>query len=161
MMPVLLQSLASTITRGALPTTDVEALYVHVPFCFHKCHYCDFYSITRQSPERMAKFVDLVLREAGGWSEGKRGPTVRPKTVFFGGGTPSLLPSDPMRKLLRGLKARFDFSDLDEWTVECNPATVSEPYCAMLREEGVNRLSFGAQSFSPAELKILEREHDP
>src|SRR5687768_17271348 len=78
-----------------LPKTEVPGLYVHVPFCFHKCHYCDFYSITRQSPERMERFVDLVLAEADQWTSGD-GPTCKPHTVFFGGGTPSLLPIDAM-----------------------------------------------------------------
>jgi oxygen-independent coproporphyrinogen-3 oxidase len=81
--------------------------------------------------------------------------------VFFGGGTPSLLPLDEMRRLIIGLKQRVDFSGLNEWTVEVNPATASLEYCRMLREVGVDRLSFGAQSFDPAELKILERHHDP
>jgi oxygen-independent coproporphyrinogen III oxidase len=155
------QANARAALPDQLPSVDVPGLYVHVPFCFHKCHYCDFYSITRQSPERMERFADLILREADGWLDARRGPTVRPRTIFFGGGTPSLLPLEQMRRLLQGLKSRFDFSQLDEWTVECNPATVSEPYSAMLRDEGVNRLSFGAQSFDRNELKILEREHDP
>src|SRR4051812_35920168 len=139
-----------------LPRAVVPGLYVHVPFCFHKCHYCDFYSITRQTPERMTRFVDLMLREADMW-EG----AVRPQTVFFGGGTPSLLPIDQMRRLILGLHERFDFSDLNEWTVEVNPATASLEYCAMLHESGVDRLSFGAQSFDRDELKTLERHHDP
>src|SRR5215203_3833425 len=84
-----------------LPAAEVPGLYVHVPFCFHKCHYCDFYSITRQTPERMTRFVDLILREADGWLDARRGPTVLPRTVFFGGGTPSLLPLEQMRRLLR------------------------------------------------------------
>lgn len=66
-----------------------------------------------------------------------------------------------MRRLLGGLRERFDLSEVNEWTVECNPATVSGEYCAMLRESGVDRLSFGAQSFDKAELAILERHHDP
>lgn len=144
-----------------LPGALVGGLYVHVPFCFHKCHYCDFYSITRQTPERMERFVDLVLAEAEGWRGGARGPVVRPRTVFFGGGTPSLLPMEAMRRLLRGLRERFDFAELDEWTVECNPATASVDYLRMLRDEGVNRMSFGAQSFDRGELKILERHHEP
>src|SRR5688572_22387435 len=145
---------------ASLPKIEVPGLYVHVPFCFHKCHYCDFYSITRQSPERMERFVDLVLAEADQWTSGD-GPTCKPHTVFFGGGTPSLLPIDAMRRLLRGLRDRFDFSLLDEWTVEVNPATASLDYCAMLHEHGVNRLSFGAQSFDRGELAVLERHHDP
>lgn len=156
----LYQPTAPTLTPTGLPAALVEALYVHIPFCFHKCHYCDFYSITRQSVERMDQFVDRLLREADGWTTAA-GPTLRPRTIFFGGGTPSLLPFEPMRRLLRGLRDRFDLSQLVEWTIECNPATVSADYSHMLREHGVNRLSFGAQSFHPDELKVLERHHDP
>ncbi|HEX3357217.1 MAG TPA: radical SAM family heme chaperone HemW [Tepidisphaeraceae bacterium] len=140
-----------------LPRAVIPGLYVHIPFCFHKCHYCDFYSITRQTPERITRFVNLLLAEADMWAE----MTVRPKTVFFGGGTPSLLPIDQMHRLIQGLRERFDFSELNEWTVEVNPATASLEYCQMLRETGVDRLSFGAQSFNRDELKTLERHHDP
>jgi oxygen-independent coproporphyrinogen-3 oxidase len=145
-----------------LPAAEIAGLYVHVPFCRHKCHYCDFYSITRQTPQRMERFVSLILREAELWSE-DRAPhlSARPQTVFFGGGTPSLLPADLMAHLITGLRARFDLSRVEEWTVECNPATVSDDYCRMLRSRGVDRLSFGAQSFVPGELAVLERHHDP
>ena len=143
-----------------LPRVVVPGLYVHVPFCFHKCHYCDFYSITRQTPERMAAFVDRVLAEADVWLDGG-GPTPRPATAFFGGGTPSLLPFDQMRRLLAGLRGRFDFAGCREFTVEVNPATADGDYLAMLRENGVDRLSFGAQSFDRADLERLERHHDP
>jgi oxygen-independent coproporphyrinogen-3 oxidase len=142
-----------------VPPAEVPGLYVHVPFCFHKCHYCDFYSITRQTPQRMGRFVDRVLAEAEQWADSPA--RVRPRTVFFGGGTPSLLPGEEMRRLILGLRDRFDLSRVDEWTVEVNPATASTEYCRMLRESGVDRLSFGAQSFDPAELKMLERHHDP
>jgi oxygen-independent coproporphyrinogen-3 oxidase len=142
-----------------LPEAQSPGLYVHVPFCFHKCHYCDFYSITRQTPDRMARYVDLILREADQWLGSP--VTVRPRTIFFGGGTPSLLPLPEMQRLLGGLRARFDFSELNEWTVEVNPATAALDYCQMLREMGVDRLSLGAQSFDVAELKLLERHHDP
>src|SRR5688572_24322321 len=118
----------------ALPRVRAAGLYVHIPFCFHKCHYCDFYSITRQSPDRMAQFVDLLLSEADQWSAGRRGPILAPRTIFFGGGTPTLLPQTEMSRLLRGLRARLDLSAVHEWTVECNPATASLEYCAMLRE---------------------------
>jgi oxygen-independent coproporphyrinogen-3 oxidase len=133
-------------------------LYVHVPFCFHKCHYCDFYSITRQTPQRMQQFVDRVLAEADLWDHERE---FAPRTIFFGGGTPSLLPIEQMLRLIEGLKQRMDFSQLREWTVEVNPATASAEYCAMLRESGVDRLSFGAQSFDRNELVMLERHHDP
>jgi oxygen-independent coproporphyrinogen-3 oxidase len=150
----------ATFRPHDLPAVEVPGLYLHVPFCFHKCHYCDFYSITRQTPQRMERFVDLLLAEADQWAT-TNGPACRPRTIFFGGGTPSLLPLEATSRLLRGLKDRFDFSLLNEWTVEVNPATASLEYCAMLREHGVDRLSFGAQSFDRGELAILERHHDP
>ncbi len=135
-------------------------LYVHIPFCFHKCHYCDFYSITRQSPGRKEQFVDRILREADFWAS-SADVLPHPKTVFFGGGTPSLLPAEQMARLIRGLQQRFDFTAVDEFTVEVNPATADVDYCRMLHESGVDRISFGAQSFHRAELALLERHHDP
>jgi len=159
-VPLDLLSSPSQPRPDTLPGADVPGLYVHVPFCFHKCHYCDFYSITRQSPERMNRFVDLLLCEAEMWTA-PDAPPVRPRTIFFGGGTPSLLPPEQMQRLIGGLWARFDFSDVNEFTVEVNPATASLKYCAMLRECGVDRLSFGAQSFDTKELHTLERHHDP
>src|SRR5688500_15469574 len=161
-MPLHLLSAASQPDPAALPAATVRGLYVHIPFCFHKCHYCDFYSITRQTDDRMARFVDLVLAEADLWmSARRRFEPVAPRTVFFGGGTPSLLPLAEMSRLLAGLHRRFDFSRLEEWTIEANPATVRDDYCRMLRESGVDRLSFGAQSFRRDELAALERHHDP
>src|SRR5262249_17535660 len=86
---------------------------------------------------------------------------IRPKTIFFGGGTPTLLPMEAMTRLITGLQDRIDFGAVDEWTIEANPATVSAEYCAMLGAAGVNRLSFGGQSFNRDELKLLERHHNP
>lgn len=158
-MPLSLPTLASSRDPRHLPTGGIRGLYVHVPFCFHKCHYCDFYSITRQTDERMENFVSLLLNEARMWAEGR--PAIAPRTVFFGGGTPSLLPLAQMRRLLLGLHERFDLSGVEEWTIECNPATVTAEYAGMLHEVGIDRLSFGAQSFDRDELKRLERHHDP
>lgn len=165
-----LPAISSALTPQHLPAARINALYVHIPFCFHKCHYCDFYSITRQTPERMTNFVDRILSEADLWSGDSTSParqadhrhlTIEPRTIFFGGGTPSLLPAPAMQRLIQGLQKRFDCSRCIEWTIECNPATVSLDYCAMMRELGVNRLSFGAQSFHQPELAALERHHDP
>ena len=149
-----------TVRPRDLPWQLVDALYVHIPFCFHKCHYCDFYSITRQGEDRMKRFTALLLREADMWARDDA-PPLKPKTIFFGGGTPTLLPAHLMRDLIVGLRARIDFSDVNEFTCEANPATVSLEYCRMLRESGVDRMSFGAQSFDRTELATLERHHDP
>ncbi len=142
-----------------LPTEPPRGLYVHVPFCVHKCHYCDFYSITRQTDERMRQYVDLVLAEANFWSEA--GVETDLHTVFFGGGTPSLLPARGMARLLAGLRERLDLSQIDEWTCEVNPATAGNDYLSLMHAGGVNRISFGAQSFDRRELATLERHHDP
>ena len=150
---------AQTLHPSTLPAAEIPGLYVHIPFCFHKCHYCDFYSITRQTPDRMTRFVDLILREADFWTSGRQ--NLRLRTVFFGGGTPTLLPVSEMRRLIHGLRDRFDFSDCLEWTVEANPATVTPEYAGTLAAAGVDRISMGAQSFNPAELAVLERHHNP
>ena len=91
----------------------------------------------------------------------RAGRVVRPQTIFFGGGTPTALPASEMKRLLDGLRQTFDFSALDEWTVEANPATIDAHYCSVLLDAGVDRISFGAQSFDRTELQMLERHHDP
>ncbi len=155
-LPVTEASAAPSIDVGKAPAR-FGSLYVHVPFCVHKCHYCDFYSITRQSPERMTRFVDLVLREAELWCEA----TTQITTIFFGGGTPSLLPARDMVRLIEGLRERLDLSAVDEFTVEVNPNHVRPGYFDALASVGVNRVSLGAQSFVDAELVALERDHEP
>jgi len=159
MIQIMSVAIPSSLHPHSLPAGEITGLYVHIPFCFHKCHYCDFYSITRQTPDRMTRFVDLVLREADFWTDASQ--TLRPRTVFFGGGTPTLLPVAEMRRLIGGLRERFDFSETVEWTIEANPATVTREYADTLAAAGVNRISMGAQSFNPAELKVLERHHNP
>jgi oxygen-independent coproporphyrinogen-3 oxidase len=154
------QLTATSIDPCALPRIDVPGLYVHIPFCFHKCHYCDFYSITRQTPERMDRFVDLLMVELDRWLAAGAQRFV-PRTVFFGGGTPSLLPFDSMKRLLSSLRSRLDFAQLREWTIEVNPATADLDYLKMLRSFGVDRISMGAQSFDERELATLERHHHP
>lgn len=155
-----LPTLEPTLDPRSFSRGVVSSLYVHVPFCFHKCHYCDFYSITRQTPERMERFVDLTLAELDLWLDAKT-LTIVPRTVFFGGGTPSLLPVDTMRRLLDGLRERLNFAELNEWTVEVNPATADAGFLRVLHEAGVNRISMGAQSFDVGELATLERHHVP
>jgi oxygen-independent coproporphyrinogen-3 oxidase len=134
-----------------------EGLYVHVPFCFHKCHYCDFYSIVDRQ-DRQAAFTDRLVGEAGAIGE-RVGGAIR--TIFIGGGTPTLLRTDLWGRLLEGLRWAFDLSELEEFTVEANPETVTEELLDTLAGGGVNRLSLGAQSFDPRQLETLERWHDP
>ncbi len=140
----------------ASPGNDVASLYIHVPFCFHKCHYCDFYSFV-DSRDRQADFVEALAVELGAISPAS-GPL---KTIFVGGGTPSLLRPELWERLLVTLGDRFDLSRLAEFTVECNPETVTPELASVLHDGGVTRASVGAQSFETRHLKTLERWHDP
>ncbi|MBX3389905.1 MAG: radical SAM family heme chaperone HemW [Phycisphaeraceae bacterium] len=141
---------------------SVRSLYLHVPFCSHKCHYCDFYSLVDKQ-DRQQAFTDRLIRELHGLSDPAQGPALR--TIFVGGGTPSLLRLDLWRRLIDALDDCFDLSEIrrgeGEFTVECNPESVSPELLGLLRAGGVDRISMGAQSFHRAHLKTLERQHDP
>ena len=147
----------SAAAAAPLVIEPVQALYVHVPFCASKCRYCDFYSMPNRSAGSMEQYVAGVLQEASWWTRPLAGTPL--KTIFFGGGTPTVLPMDAMRKLVSGLRSALPIAPDAEWTVEANPATADLAYCHMLMDEGVNRLSIGAQSFIPAELATLGRIH--
>lgn len=141
----------------------VESMYLHVPFCFHKCHYCDFYSFV-DSQDRQEHFTSTLIKElTRAASMLPRARAARPpiRTIFVGGGTPSLLRVPLWERLLSALHANFAIAPDAEFTVECNPETVTPELVATLRRGGVNRVSIGAQSFNPSHLKTLERWHDP
>lgn len=132
-------------------------LYVHIPFCHHICPYCGFY---KHKPGKLAnaEFVDAILAEA----EKRKPQDTQPlKTIFFGGGTPSLLSSKHLTSLCRGLSERFDLSELSEWTLEANPATYDLEKATLMRELGIDRISLGVQSFQTETLKTLGRDHSP
>ena len=176
----------------------VEHLYMHVPFCATKCRYCAFYS-TPDHPETMAAYVDAVAAELQPWTR-----RLAPRTIFFGGGTPSLLPPPLLRQLCDSLRQFITPSggqgsrradgvlssangsagaptgvaspsrtspsnaipmqvdavpEIVEWTVECNPATVSPEKMAVFKAAGVNRISLGVQSLEDSLLLTLGRIH--
>jgi len=130
----------------------VGSLYVHVPFCAHKCEYCAFYS-EASSGELITRYVAALLRELEIVA-----PGLRPETVFFGGGTPSLLNLRQWEQILRAFD-RLGLSGASEWTVECNPATLSSDKARLLRDFGVNRVSMGVQSLDERLLDRLGRLH--
>ena len=150
-------------SRDALsgPHEAARSLYIHVPFCFHKCHYCDFYSFV-DSRDRQGAFVDALAKELRALAPAGGKPL---ETIFVGGGTPSLLKPDLWERLIGAIGEAFDLSRIragaGEWTVECNPETVTPELMRTLRAGGVNRVSVGAQSFDPRHLKTLERWHEP
>jgi oxygen-independent coproporphyrinogen-3 oxidase len=130
----------------------VKHLYVHVPFCARKCDYCAFYSeaadgaLVNRYVEALTREMELVAGD------------LRPRTVFFGGGTPSLLNLRQWEHVLKTME-RLGLLGASEWTVECNPATVSLDKAKLLKDWGVNRISMGAQSFDEGLLEQLGRVH--
>ena len=132
----------------------IEHLYIHIPFCPNICPYCAFYKESA-GRERVESFLDALLLETAGWAS-----RLQPRTIFFGGGTPSSLSLGQFEKLLGGLHARLDLSRLEEWTIEMNPATVALDKAILLREAGINRVSMGVQSWDDAVLRTLGRTHD-
>jgi oxygen-independent coproporphyrinogen-3 oxidase len=130
----------------------VKSLYAHVPFCAQKCSYCAFYSEATQG-ELIQRYTDALIRELA-----LVAAEVKPETVFFGGGTPSILNLRQWQTILKAME-RLDLLGAAEWTLECNPATVSLDKCKLWREYGVNRISMGVQSLDDALLKRLGRIH--
>ncbi len=133
--------------------------YLHIPFCERKCVYCDFYSIENLSLRE--EFVELLTREID--MKLAAYPQLAGRmlhTIFFGGGTPSLLTPHELERIVAKLSAHFTIADDCEFTMECNPGTVTLEKLRGYRVLGVNRLSFGVQSFDADELKFLGRIHD-
>ncbi|MBI5203536.1 MAG: radical SAM family heme chaperone HemW [Nitrospirae bacterium] len=129
-------------------------LYIHIPFCIKKCIYCDFLSVTYD--ESYAKeYVDALCREL---ALKKKSAGVL-KTIYIGGGTPSVLPEESFKQLFRSIRNNFEFSSETEITVEANPGTINESKINTLLSVGINRISIGVQSFNDNELKTLGRIH--
>jgi len=130
----------------------IQSLYVHVPFCAQKCAYCAFFS-EASSGELINRYTDALVRElelvAG---------DLKPRTIFFGGGTPSILNLTQWEKILRAME-RLNLLGAEEFTVECNPATVSLDKARLFRAYGINRVSMGVQSLDEALLDRLGRIH--
>ena len=133
------------------------ALYFHIPFCRRKCLYCDFCSYAGCDGDTMEAYVTCLCREAE-----RRAPMLVGRavdTVYFGGGTPTLLPPRAFCRLLDTVRACYTLAEDAEITAECNPATADEAKLTAMRRAGINRLSIGAQSANDGELAVLGRIH--
>jgi oxygen-independent coproporphyrinogen-3 oxidase len=140
--------------------------YVHIPFCTVKCGYCDFntYTSSELGTLKQTDFAATLVGEIGLSASILQQSDVssrKLKTVFFGGGTPSLLPAADLISILNSLETEFGFQENAEITFEANPDSVTKESLASLREAGFNRISIGMQSAVPDVLKILERTHNP
>lgn len=133
----------------------MPGIYLHIPFCDTKCIYCDFYSITNHS--RKAEFLSAIKKEIINYSE--RLSDRNFDTIFFGGGTPSLLSYDDFNGIFDTLNKYYQISDEAEISIECNPGTLDKQKLIEFKILPINRLSFGVQSFNDEELKYLTRIH--
>jgi oxygen-independent coproporphyrinogen III oxidase len=137
------------------------SLYLHIPFCRHRCSYCDFNTYTSLGELRAAYGAALAQEVAQVGDLAAEAEAKRPlRTIFFGGGTPSLMPLDALEEVLTAVSTHFGTAANAEISLEANPGTVDLAYLAGLRQLGINRLSFGVQSVISSELALLEREHD-
>jgi oxygen-independent coproporphyrinogen-3 oxidase len=128
-------------------------LYLHVPFCQSICGYCNFNRGLLDEALK-ARYVEALAREIGGAGDGRAADT-----IFFGGGTPSLLSAAEVGRLIAACRGAFDVASSAEVTLEANPETVTETRLSAFREAGVTRVSFGVQSFDDRELRRLDRAH--
>jgi oxygen-independent coproporphyrinogen-3 oxidase len=137
-------------------------IYIHVPFCLSKCHYCDFCSVQRADEETRAHYVDVLCREISSFAEDalKCGALPIADTVYFGGGTPTLLSSEQFEKILETVEHSIGIADGAEITAETNPKSADGNKLAEIRRAGVNRLSIGMQSVHDSELRALGRIHN-
>jgi oxygen-independent coproporphyrinogen-3 oxidase len=137
-------------------------IYVHIPFCLGRCNYCAFVT-NRHDGALEERYVRSVIKEIGLWADAV-GPepllnNLEADTLYFGGGTPSLLRPELMAELIEKCKSVFRLSQGTETTIEMNPATVTPPDLSLLKQAGVNRMSLGIQSFQDDELKGMGRLH--
>lgn len=131
----------------------MTGLYVHVPFCKSKCHYCDFYSLPN-SESLILSYSDALLAEAAQYKGWKF------DTLFFGGGTPSLLDAQNLERIIHGLKSILDLTVFQEATIEANPESFTEEFAHKAHNLGFDRISLGIQSLNDEELKSVGRIHD-
>lgn len=136
--------------------TDAHHIYIHVPYCVAKCNYCAFYSHACQNPDWGA-YADGICQEIQQWAA-RLGKIAVP-TVFFGGGTPSLMPVDVFAKIMTQVRHSWHLSPGLEVTLEANPGTLDAARLHDFIAAGVNRLSIGVQSFDDDELRFLGRRH--
>jgi oxygen-independent coproporphyrinogen III oxidase len=147
--------------QTTLPTANIQCLarpraaYVHVPFCAHRCGYCSFTLVAGRDD-----LIDRYL-EAIGLELARLGEPRPIDTLFLGGGTPTHLPPDRLDRLIRRLRERFVLASGYEFSVEANPVDLDPAVVDLLADLGVNRISLGGQSFDPAKLALLERDHTP
>lgn len=148
------QVLGNEVTPAALQKAGV---YIHIPFCSSRCRYCDFYFETGWSPRVMHRTLDRIVQEAAYFMKHSGYPEI--KTLYIGGGTPSVIPPQQLSVFLQSLSTIFNMRNSPplEWSFEANPENIDRELLAILAEQGVTRLSIGVQTFCDDLLRILTR----
>ncbi len=134
-------------------------IYIHIPFCRSRCSYCDFATDVFKNEETVERYVSALVKEIEKFEPPEGVTQNTADTIYFGGGTPSLLTPHQLEKILRAVHDKFSFLPHSELTMEMNPATVTVETLKNYRSLGINRASFGAQTFDDTELKRLGRKH--
>ena len=158
--PLTTTTAAGDVLAEAAPADTTLGFYIHVPFCTKRCYYCSFNTSPLEDPASMARYLAAVRREIELLTALPWAGHVRLASVFFGGGTPSLLSADAMAALLDALRSGFPLAAGAEITVECNPESVSRDKLTAYRAAGVNRVSLGVQSLDDEILTRIGRLHD-
>ncbi|MDZ5712224.1 radical SAM family heme chaperone HemW [Jeotgalibacillus haloalkalitolerans] len=131
-----------------------SAVYIHIPFCHHICHYCDFNKVFMKN-QPVDEYIEMLIQEMRTTQKG----TQSMKSIFVGGGTPTALSAAQLEKLCTGIQSVFDITEDTEYTFEANPGDLSKDKISVLKAYGVNRLSFGVQSFNDRLLEKIGRNH--
>lgn len=134
----------------------MAALYIHIPFCKKACHYCSFY-FTLSAVQKVS-FIQVLCKEIETRSYELKDQTIN--SIYFGGGTPSLLSYQDIDSILQTIHKYYKISEKPEITIESNPENLSDTYLQDLKALAINRLSVGVQSFSSADLEVMNRNHD-
>jgi len=138
--------------------STLAGIYIHIPFCATRCHYCNF--ATGGYESELARRYTAAVREEIARADASNSPMMRRvDTLYFGGGTPTTLTVEQISSLIETCRLRFDVASDSEITAEANPGSISQNYLEELRSAGLNRLSFGVQSFDDDELRMIGRTH--
>jgi len=145
------------VVLGGINSLMMYSAYVHIPFCRHRCHYCDFNTLAGME-HLIPDYVSALIQEIRIVSNVHLKKPIQ--TIYFGGGTPSLIPANLYENMLTAFRRRFKLQEDCEITIEANPGTLTEEYLKNLRKLGVNRISIGVQSTDTFDLTRLDRIHD-
>ncbi len=156
--PERVPELLAAVERPPVAGTDL-GVYVHIPFCRKRCHFCYFKVYTDKDASEIRGYLEAVLREMQGYAGRPFIGGRRPSFVYFGGGTPSYLSVDQLRQLVAGMQSLLPWDAVEEVTFECEPGTLTDHKLKAIRELGVTRLSLGVENFDDRILELNGRAH--